>query len=356
LKIAITADLHLTTLTKNPERYHVLSDILKQCEHNRVQLLIIAGDLFNKTMANYTDFEDVYQRDRPDDLMTVIIPANHDHNLESKQIGADGLVVYHQAVLQPLNDSSKVLFIPYHANQTMGEAIAPFSDQLRGERWILIGHGDWIDNRNTSDPYEKGSYMPLTRTDLAIYKPELVFLGHIHLAQILDNIYYPGSPCPLNISETGPRYFLLLDTKAGEVTPKRINSVLEYYDEQFVMVPGTDDLELLLQDIHDRVQEWDIKTAETKNIQVRVKINGTAISDRKEILAGVKKTLEPFSLYRDQDPILENLYHNSDPDRAAIAREFKFWLDNLEWDIGAQTPTKSQILVEGLKTIYGVDR
>ena len=61
MRIAITADCHLTTRVKHPERYQALSDIFKQCKEKKVQLLIIAGDLFDSTMANYAEFEELYK-------------------------------------------------------------------------------------------------------------------------------------------------------------------------------------------------------------------------------------------------------------------------------------------------------
>ena len=56
MKIAFTADCHLTTQAKNPERFQALSNIFKQCKDNDIQLLVIAGDLFDK--ASGTDPND----------------------------------------------------------------------------------------------------------------------------------------------------------------------------------------------------------------------------------------------------------------------------------------------------------
>jgi len=355
LKIAVTADLHLTTISKNPERFHALSDILQQCGTEKVQLLVIAGDLFDKNMPNYADFEQVYKKNRPKGLRTVVIPGNHDHTLSSAQIIGEGLFIYDQPILQPLNDTRKILFLPYQADRSMGEAIAPFADELHGERWTLIGHGDWTDSFNTPDPYESGFYMPLTRNDLVLYQPELVFLGHIHLPQGKDKIYYPGSPTPLNINETGPRRFLVLDTEVGEVRSLTINSVLEYYNEHFVMIPGDNDLDHLIQEIQERIQGWELSPSREEYVQVRVEISGNALTDRIKIQKGVKKAFSPYHFYLDQDPILQNLFHDSDPDRAAVAQEFKSWLQNLDWNNGIKKPTKTLILEKALNTVYGVD-
>ncbi len=356
MKIAITADLHLTTIKKNPERFRALEEIFRLCDQNQIKLLIIAGDLFDIVLPNYSDFEKVYREHCPERLKTIIIPGNHDLKLKPASLMGDNLAVFTEPVLEPLNNSRKVLFLPYKVDQTIGEALAPYKSRLTGEQWILIAHGDWTGSVNSADPYEKGSYMPLTRSDLSLYSPEVVFLGHIHLPQDGDIVHYPGSPCPLNITETGPRRILIFDTEQGEIESLRVESGLEYYDESFIMIPAENDLDILLSDINKRIKTWDIADGTEKQIQVRVKISGTAISDRKKILSEVKAVFSSFVFYLDQEPDLSDLHHNPDPDRAVIAKKIKYWVDNLDWDPDPSKPDKSLILEEALKTIYGVKK
>ena len=355
MKIAVTSDLHLTTMEKNPERYKALKEIFRMCGKLEVQLLIIAGDLFDKKMANYSDFDRIYGESKLPGLKTIIIPGNHDLTLQSANLIGDGLVVFSEPVLESLNNSRKILFLPYKVEQTMGEAIAPFRNQLKDERWILIAHGDWTGSHNSSDPYEKGTYMPLTRTDIALYNPEMAILGHIHLPQNKDVVYYPGSPCPLDISETGPRRILIFDSNKGEIESHQVNSQLEYYDERFVMLPVENDLELLINDVNNRIDNWNIAPSREKYVQVRVKITGTSQSDRSKVLQAVKNALSSFRLYLDQEPDLQELSHNPDPDRADISEKLKTWIDELDWDEIPSNPKKDQILEEALKIIYGAD-
>lgn len=353
MRIAITADLHLTTAQKNPERYQALRDIFCQCQEKNIQLLVIAGDLFDSSMANYADFHNLYQESKPSGLKTVIMPGNHDQNLRPEQFDNEGLALYSEPILQPLNDTRKILFIPYQPRLTMGEAIAPFGKQLKGQRWILVGHGDSSGSLNTPDPYEPGTYMPLTRYDIDLYRPELVFLGHIHLPQSSEITYYPGSPCPLNITETGKRSFLILDTELGQISRQIIHSQLEYYQERFVMVPGKDDLKILVEDIKQRINSWDLTPGTQENVQVRVEIIGTSFSGRNVILKEVNNAFSPIRFY--QDPILNNLTTDPDPDRALIARQFNAWLDSLDWGNPPSLPTKNDILEKALKIIYKVE-
>jgi DNA repair exonuclease SbcCD nuclease subunit len=354
LKIAITADNHLTSQAKNPERFLALADIFKQCGELGVQLLIIAGDLFDQSLANYAEFEAFYQASRPNDLTTVIIPGNHDRQLNRSAIAGESLQVYSEPTIRPLNESRLVLFLPYQENRTMGEAIAPFADQLAGKRWFLVGHGDWSASLNAADPYEQGSYMPLTTADIKRYQPEIVILGHIHLSQQSGLVYYPGSPCPLNISETGIRKFLVLDTDKGEITSQVVNSHLLFIDEHLLILPVANDLELLEKDFSKRREAWDIPGDRVDQIQIRLKISGCSYSDRQMVYDKVNELIKPYRLYQDAAPDLGDLVHSQDPDRAEITTLFMEYLDRLDWEGKSLQPDKGQVLEQALRRIYRV--
>jgi DNA repair exonuclease SbcCD nuclease subunit len=354
LKIAITADNHLTTQSRNPERFQSLANILKQCGETQVQLLIIAGDLFDQSMPNYAEFEALYKKYRPPGLTTAIIPGNHDEDLNQNNITADGLIVHNEPQLLPLNNTWNILFVPYQKGQTMGSVIAPFLAELTGQRWILIGHGDWSPGIRTPDTYEPGVYMPLTRPDLALYKPGLVFLGHIHLPFDGEKVHYPGSPCPLNVSETGLRRFLLLDLDQGKITPKLVDSSLLFFNERFIMLSRENELKLLKKQMKDRIKSWELPAGWEKRVQVQVEIAGFA-AGRDSVKKLVKEIFSPFSFTDNGEPDLKNLYHKPDPDREQIALEIQDWIKELEWTESSSAPSKTEILEEALKVIYGVE-
>ena len=354
MKIALTADNHLTTQARNPERFQSLANILNKCGESQVKLLIIAGDLFDQSLPNFTEFETLYSKHRPPDLTIAIIPGNHDQDLTQEKIAADGLVIHHEPQLLPLNKSWKILFAPYQNNQTMGGVIAPFVDELRGQRWILIGHGDWSPGVQTPEPYEPGIYMPLTRSDLALYKPELVFLGHIHRPFDEEKVHYPGSPCPLNLTETGLRRFLLLDLKQGKITPKLVDSPLVFYNEHFVMLSRENEIDLLENQMLDRIKSWDLPAGWEKRVQLKVEITGFA-AGRDAVKKKVREVFSPFRLFKDDNLDLSNLFNRPDQDREQIAIEAQDWIKTLEWTDNPSLPSKTEILEEALKVIYGVE-
>ncbi len=356
LKIAVTADIHLTTREKHPERFFALQDIYRQCAAENVQLLIIAGDLFDQSLANYHEFENLHRKFRPQEMTTVIIPGNHDQSLRQESLMGEGLFVYSDPITRPLNDSREIFFLPYAPKSTMGEIIAQHHKDLERTRWILISHGDWLAGKKPRDPYEPGVYMPLSSKDLQLFQPELVFLGHIHLPQSDMGVHYPGSPCPLNISETGIRQFLILDTEKGEVQPLPVNSSLLFFDEVFTIFPGEKGLDALIEGIDKRITEWGVPEDWMEQVQVRAAITGVSELDRQQIADRVSDAFSSFNFYRNAGPDLSQLTFSTDPDRIGIVDRFKTWIDLLDWPPDkTDSPTKQQILAEALKIIYETD-
>jgi exonuclease SbcD len=353
VKIALTADNHLTTLARNPERFKTLENLLKRCDELKIKLLIIAGDLFDQNIPNYVEFEDLYKKHRPPGLTTAVIPGNHDPNLKPENIIADGLIVHDHPALLPLNQSWKVLFVPYQQNADMGSAIAPFKSELTNQRWILVGHGDWSPGIQKPSSYEPGVYMPLTRSDLVLYKPELVFLGHIHQSYLGENVYYPGSPCPIDTTETGLRSFLVADLKSGKISTELVDSPLIYFEERFVMLPRKNELTNLKDQINTRIKSWELPPGWENRVRVSASVAGIA-SDRKAVYATVQEGLSPFQIMGENNPNLDQLYHLSDPDRDLIAQRVQDWIAALEWAESPTSPNKAEILEEALKVIYGV--
>jgi hypothetical protein len=180
-------------------------------------------------------------------------------------------------------------------------------------------------------------------------------LGHIHLPQADQDLHYPGSPCPLKITETGLRRFLLLDTDKGEISSIPVNSPLLYFDESFLMLPADNDLELLTSRIQQRIASWQLPQGWEDRVQVRVRLEGSAGSDRQRILNQVKKLFSPYEFYRGEGPDLSRLLHSNDPDRAEITRRFHAWLSELAWEEGPDQPGRDLILEQALHLIYGTN-
>ena len=93
MKIAITADCHLTTIEDHPERYQAFENILDQLVKRNIEVLIVAGDLFDKGMTNYADFEGICRKKKYQTIQIRVLPGNHDPNLKEGNFTAPNINV-----------------------------------------------------------------------------------------------------------------------------------------------------------------------------------------------------------------------------------------------------------------------
>jgi len=350
LRIAITADLHLTTQQDHPERFAALQDILRQCGGLGVDRLIIAGDLFDRSQQNYAEFEQAYLEARPEELPVTVIPGSHDPDLTHGALAVDGLEVLSEPAVRHLGEDFDLLFVPYQAGTSMGEHIPYFQTQLRPGQWGLVSHGDWTGGLRAPDPNEPGMYMPLTRADLEAHNPALALLGHIHAPQDGPPVYYPGSPSPLEISETGLRRFLLFNTDDQTVTPQRVDSPRLYFNETIVMLPVEDEPAYLQAELEQRVRDWGLPEGWEARVQQRLRVIGYA-SDRSAVEPVAREALADFA-FHDDGPDLSDLNHAVDSDRIHIARQVRAWVEALDWPAGDPEPSPEDILLEALRVIW----
>lgn len=352
MRLGITADLHLTSEDEHPERFRVLEDILHQCGELGVEGLVVAGDLFDESPHNVADFEVAVKRARPDSLPITILPGNHDANLRPEALAVDGVEVINEPELRSGGEGDPVLLVPYAPGTTLGEHLAAFEGKVTPRRWSLISHADWMGGLRAPDPHEPGIYMPLNRADLQAYQPATVLLGHIHIPWDQPPIHYPGSPCPLDVTETGLRRFLIHDTVAQTVTPQLVNCPLVYFDETVVMLPVEDEQAYLEHELNSRIQAWGLPDGWDKRVRVRLRLIGYS-ADRGAAEKTVRKCLAGFSFY-EGSPDLADLNLADDPDRIEIARQVKNWIDALAWPGEHKEPNRADILREALTVIYGV--
>jgi len=350
MRIAVTADLHLTTRKEHPDRFAALADILRQSGRLAVDWLIIAGDLFDQSRQNFADFEKAYKAAHPAGLPVSVIPGNHDPELKAGALAVEGLEVVSEPSLRPAGDDFNLLLVPYRAGTAMGEHLPPFAGQLKPRRWALVSHGDWSGGLRGADPGEPGVYMQLTRGDLAAHQPAVALLGHIHAPYDGSPVYYPGSPCPLDINETGLRRFLIFDTQTLAVTGQRVDSPRIYFNETVVMLPVEDEAATLREQLQKRIRDWGLPEGWEDRVRVRMRIGGYSI-DRAAVDKVAREAMAAFTFY-GEGPDLLALGHTQDADRIEIARQVQEWIAALEWKQDPGEPSKDEILSEALAVIY----
>src|SRR4030043_917542 len=351
MKIAITADLHLKTKEKSSERWSALSDIIDKMLSEDTKTLIVAGDLFNQESQNYSDFDQFCKNKKIIDnqVKFYIIPGNHDPSIKQQHFTSTNINIFNKPEIIELGEPPTVfLFIPYQPARAMGEVIAEYKESLPPKSWILIGHGDYVAGLRDSNPYEPGIYMPLARNDVQYYNPAGIILGHIHKKINLGKVYYPGSPCGLDINETGKRSFLILNTGTLEVIEKSIDTGFIFFNESLISLPTANEFEYMKIKIEEMIKKWNLYKNEISRVRIRLKIKGYT-SDKSSLLEITKKTLKDFTFYNDEEPDLTEVSIFNDPERIAVVEEFIKEIGKMEWY--DEIVSKEDILEKGLNII-----
>lgn len=350
MKIAVTADAHLRTRASHPERYNALENVFEQTAAAGMEHLIIAGDLFDEDFQNYSEFEALCRKFPALELH--IIPGNHDPSITGKSITGDNVRIYTDPTALEM-DSVTFLFIPYEQSAKMGEKIAQLEHEIDDKQWVLVGHGDFYGGVTEPNPFEPGTYMPLSRKDLGRFKPRTTFLGHIHKPHCpFDGVTYVGSPCGLDISESGRRRFVIYDTTDGSIESRVIETDVLYFTESFLVLPRDNETQLLEQEIASRIESWGIDLSDHPKVRLRVTARGYA-KHRSAVLQAFVLGFEGFKYFKNEGPSIENLSVSSDDQLEAISKRAMKLIEDLDWSFGDDEPTREQVEIAALSVIYG---
>lgn len=299
MKVAITADLHLRRKDETPDRYDALVSIINECIERSIGTLIIAGDLFDRDFSSYSDFDSLC-KEYPQ-LRFLIIPGNHDHQIERRFFCSANIEVVKVSKLIDF-EGVEALLIPYSFDSSLDEALVDFFEKNRKpDKWILIGHGDYITKLRDLDLYESGLYMPLTKSAIVRESPMRVFLGHIHKPSNFGRVLYPGSPCGLDITETGRRRFIVYDTKSDTFEEIYLSSQRIFQIESLLITPFDDDEEALRRKIDGTIKNWALSISELERVTLRLTLKGFT-EDLKRTEERVREIFESYgvSIYGDE--------------------------------------------------------
>lgn len=352
MKIAIIADVHLTSYNKNPERYHALENILDQLVNNNINALIIAGDLFDTTCDNPGEFENLVGNEKYNHLTIYLIPGNHDPALSAGTFTAQNIQYLTEPKLINLSEEVPLFFVPYKPNTTVGEILATFQDDLKPGQWVLVAHGDYLASTTLRNEYERGLYMPLSGREIQRYQPRKVFLGHIHLPFDSDILHYPGSPCGLDITEGGIRSFLIYDASSGSMSRQPIQTDVIYFQEFLTVLPLEDEVGYLIHTLEHRISDWGLDEEQMKTIKLRVIVQG--YSSNREL---IQKTIDDYLDWKNINLIepvnLSQLRISNDVMRSDIAVSVQRRLETLELPEGIDEPTMDDYILSAMSQIYG---
>ena len=350
MKIAITADIHLKEQNETPDRYRVIESIFNECISKEITTLLIAGDTFDKNFFQYQSFNKICEKFK--DIKVIIIPGNHDTGIKQEFFTSDNIEVINSVSLKTY-DGVSFLLIPYISTKTMDEVLIEFISENKPDNWILVGHGDYITTNWQANPYEPGTYMPLSSVVINRYNPLKVFLGHIHKADNFGKVYYPGSPFPLDITETGKRQFIIYDTNTNTVEIQFLKTEKVYFIEGILTFPVENEIDLIKKQIEQIIKRWKLSDNELNYVNLRLKVRGFTNN-----LPSLKDTIinsfskYGISFYDEEGPDLADVkvLNTFSDERIFIFDKVKQEIDKLE--LKNFHATKEQILEKAMELIF----
>lgn len=239
IKILHTADLHLDhAFTASSLPYKIIKDrqdelleafdrIIEIAEQEKVDLLLISGDFFERKYIQKSTINYVNQRlGELESANVFILPGNHDpYHMFSyyKNYGWNKNIFiftdeYEQVYLQDLDIIVHGIGFAYQEeNRALLENLTA---QQPKKINILMLHGSDM----TSSPVKQSKYLPFHYEDLINSAFDYIALGHFHQYKEYKNAYgktiaaYPGSPEPIAFDETGVHGVLI-----GEISKRQNN-------------------------------------------------------------------------------------------------------------------------------------
>jgi DNA repair exonuclease SbcCD nuclease subunit len=353
MPIALTADVHLKpTYHEAPERYDALVDILDQLQDQGITELILAGDTYDKDVTDPSLLDELLKQYPA--IQVYMIPGNHDPNLRPEAFTADNLTLVTEPTWQQLGEPpTPFLLIPYQGVQSMGAALAEVDQDQTfpadGAPWYLVGHGDHLTGSKPPNPYEPGIYMPLTGHDLGQYQPSAALLGHIHVRNSAQQVHYPGSPCGLDITETGRRYFTLLYPESNTLAAQPINTSVIYLNEHLVMLPLPDEATYLRQQLRQLKAQWDFPETEHQRAVVRLRLSGYS-QDRRQLPPIIHEEL-PAVQWEEGSPDIARVQTLADPLKVELVQQMQEKLDREQETLGQLEVPRNQVLEKALTYI-----
>ena len=218
MKFIHIADVHLGATpdseyswgcTRKKEIKKSFCDLIDICTREKIDLLLIAGDLFHRQPLLRELKELNYQFERMKDTKVVLIAGNHDyvgprsHYVDfewAKNVTMLKDEVMQKVVLEELN--TEVYGFSYHKRNIPEPLLNNVRPENNERMHILLAHGG--DEKN----------IPIDRNQVKELPFDYIALGHIHKPAIINqHCANVGSFEPLDKNELGARGYIL-----GELT------------------------------------------------------------------------------------------------------------------------------------------
>jgi DNA repair exonuclease SbcCD nuclease subunit len=219
-----TSDVHISPDSGADHGRAAFLGVLDLAWRERADLLLIAGDLFDRNRVPDADLAFVAERLGDLIVPVLIVPGNHDQ--------LDQGSVYHRLPLPPnarliTSEEGEILDFPHLDLEVWGRALIdhhpghrPLADVRpdRRRRWLVgLTHGHYDEAVPASGlPYRSSTITP---AEIAATGFDYLALGHWHVPTDVSHgevkAMYPGSPDPRQARDAGNVAVVHLDRDQG---------------------------------------------------------------------------------------------------------------------------------------------
>ena len=285
-----TSDLHLSE--DNPETIDALDKILQLAKTNKVDLLTLAGDIFD-TVEDAEALRPVLRSKFSNlDFEIIAIPGNHDFDAYSGNLNfGSSLTLATEKPYQVFKRKDvSIVAVPY-VDRPTEELLGKLKEEAeKAESSVLLLHCTLDIGYKTGDfGEEQTQYFPISLGVLESLGFDHVLAGHFHrtpqLRKLKDKGYfvYPGSPVSLSKNETGKRSVVLFDDWEK---PIAIPLSSFYYDAtEFFVTPNRED------EILKDIREWYSSRSED-NCSLTITVDGYTTTDENLFIEQIKQVCE----------------------------------------------------------------
>ncbi|MFH1472458.1 MAG: metallophosphoesterase [Nanoarchaeota archaeon] len=246
IKMIHTSDLHLGTTFKvlgDKSKFHrndcqdVFSNIVDLCIKEKVNALLIAGDLFEtpepqKSLVKFVTGE--IERLNDEKINVLISSGNHDPykkgSVWAEYKFPSNVIIFSSNDLEPKEFDGLTIYGLAYTNNTK-EPLKGFKAEDSDTFKVGLIHGSTT-NINWDQEPEAG-YRRITKTELDNSKLDYVALGHFHDTLEINSkvkCYYSGCPEPLSFKNNKDCCVLLVTYNQGNVTVKPIKTNIRTFE------------------------------------------------------------------------------------------------------------------------------
>ena len=261
VKIIHTGDLHLGMTFKSlgdKSKLHrrdcqeVFSDIINLCIKEKVDSLLIAGDLFdnpNPPKSIVTFVIDELKRLKEKNITAFIISGNHDpYQKESVWFGykfPSNVFIFDSNSLEPKTMGDLTVYGIAYTNNTK-EPLNNFKAEKDDNFNVGLVHGSTVNLNADEDP--EYTYRPIKKLQVDNSNLDYIALGHFHdLLEIKGKVkcFYSGSPEGLSFKNSADSSVLFVKYSDGKVDVKPIKTAIrEFHTLEIDCTRLDNDLEL----------------------------------------------------------------------------------------------------------------